>query len=171
MEDSKTEKKAGGGKGMMIVLMLVVAGAAGGGGWYFSQSRAGGGAAHGAAPEAGHGEPGPGGGATPAKAHYVALDPAFVVNLADDVEGRYLQVEVQLMSRDEKAVDTLAHYAPMLRNHLLMLFSQQKAEQLRTREEKERLQALALEEVRKALSQETGRPVVEALYFTSFVMQ
>ena len=33
------------------------------------------------------------------------------------------------------------------------------------------LQAQVLEEVRKIMTEETGKPVVDAIYFTSFVMQ
>src|SRR5690606_1094820 len=35
-----------------------------------------------------------------AQARYIALDPAFVVNLADQDGTRYLQVDVQLQVRD-----------------------------------------------------------------------
>lgn len=110
--------------------------------------------------------------ALPAPAAYVPLPPAFVVNLGETRSGpRYLQVEVDLVTRDPAAVETLKHHAPALRARLLMLFAQQTYEGLATREGKETLQAQALEEVRELMTAETGQPQAESLLFTSFVTQ
>lgn len=109
--------------------------------------------------------------AVPAPAVYLALDPAFVVNLEDPVAPRYLQVEVQIMARDALAIEAAKVHLPRIRNALLMLLGQQKPADLATREGKEKLQLAALAEVQKVLTAETGKPVVEAVYFTSFVMQ
>lgn len=107
----------------------------------------------------------------PAPASYLALDPAFIVNLESPEEARYLQVEVQIMSRDGVALEASKVHVPLIRNSLLMLFGQQRPEDLASREGKEKLQQAALAEVQKVLQAETGKPVVEAVYFTSFVMQ
>ena len=106
-----------------------------------------------------------------APAAYLALEPAFVVNLESSGEQRYLQVDVQLMARDLMALDAAGQHLPLIRNSLLMLLGQQNPDDLSTRAGKEALQKTALAEVRKVLQAETGKPVVEALYFTSFVMQ
>lgn len=110
-------------------------------------------------------------GAPTAPATYLALDPAFVVNLESADEAHYLQVDVQLMARDAHALDTAKIHVPVIRNSLLMLFGQQKPADIATRAGKEKLQQVALAEVQKVLQSETGKPVVEGLYFTSFVMQ
>ncbi|NKF21696.1 flagellar basal body-associated FliL family protein [Solimonas marina] len=102
--------------------------------------------------------------------NYVSLDPAFVVNLEAD-QMRFLQVQVQLMTRDPKAAETLKLYEPRIRNALMLIFSQQQPSDIATREGKEKLQASVLSEVQKILTDETGKPLVEAVYFTSFVMQ
>ena len=110
--------------------------------------------------------------ALPPPAAYVSLPPAFVVNIDDDRNGpRYLQVEVDLVTRDPAAVEILKHHAPALRARLLMLFAQQTFEGLASREGKEALQAQALEEVRALMTAETGQPQAESLLFTSFVTQ
>lgn len=106
------------------------------------------------------------------EAQYFALAPAFVVNLANDGEQpHYLQAEVQLMTRDPDLSKVIEHHAPVIRNRLLLLFSEQRADQLVERKGKERLQALALNETRRVLKAETGKTGIEALYFTSFVVQ
>lgn len=107
----------------------------------------------------------------PPPALYIPLDPAFVINLADSDGGRYLQLEVQLMTRNPKVEDVVRGHTPLIRNRLLLLFGQQLSTNLRTREDKERLQAEALAEVRAILTEAIGEPGVEALYFTSFVSQ
>jgi len=109
----------------------------------------------------------------PAPALYYALDPAFVVNLDHTgFEGpRYLQVEVQLMTRDALVHAALVQHAPALRAHLLLLFDQIDVEDITTRAGKERLQRQALDEVRRLIQAETGSDAIESLLFTSFVTQ
>ncbi len=59
-----------------------------------------------------------------------------------------------------------------MRNDLLLLFGNQKYAQLATREGKEALRSQALDDLRKVIGQAGGHPEqVEAVYFTSFVMQ
>lgn len=109
--------------------------------------------------------------APPAPAIYMALEPAFVVNLEDPEQPRYLQAELQLMGRDPLAMESIKGQLPRIRNAILMLLGQQRPDQLVSREGKERLQAELLAEVQKVMQAETGQPAAEAAYFTSFVMQ
>ena len=59
----------------------------------------------------------------------------------------------------------------MLRSNLILLLSDQSQDTLLSREGKEALRAEALAEIQRVMTELGGRPVVEALYFTSFVMQ
>ncbi len=162
----KPAPKAGKPWLMIAIVAVIAAGAAGGGAWFFA-SKSG---DHADKPEAKKEEAKHGG--VPAPAQYFALEPPFVVNLIGSAGGaRYLQVEVQLMTRDPESLKAIELHAPALRARLLMLFAQQNAEELITRAGKEKLQAQALAEVRKVLTAETGKPSAEALLFTSFVMQ
>ncbi len=143
------------------LIALVAAAAAGGGVWFFTQK------------DAQHAKDAKDAAATKlAPAQYFALDPAFVVNLPASYDGpRYLQVEVQLMSRDPLAIEAMKAHAPALRARLLMLFSQIQASQIADRAGREKLQAEALAEVQKVLKHETGKPYADELLFTSFVTQ
>ncbi|WP_043689637.1 flagellar basal body-associated FliL family protein [Luteimonas huabeiensis] len=108
----------------------------------------------------------------PAPAQYVPMAPPFVVNLDETPAGpRYLQVEVQLLSRDPLAVEQLRRHEPALRARLLMLFAQQTYAGIADRAGKERLRAEALAEVQALMRAETGGPGAEDLLFTSFVTQ
>ncbi|MGH8171374.1 MAG: flagellar basal body-associated FliL family protein [Steroidobacteraceae bacterium] len=103
---------------------------------------------------------------------YLALDPAFVVNFQADQLVRFLQVSVEVMSRDQKTLDLLKSNDPVLRNDLLILLGNQKYSVISTPAGKEQLRAQALTVIRKDLAQTGGDPnKLEAVYFTSFVMQ
>lgn len=115
--------------------------------------------------------------ATPASAkpagpaQYIALEPAFVVNLADEGGARYLQADVQLQTRDADTAAAVALHTPIIRNKLLLLFGQQTSQQLTGRNGKEQLQAQALAEVKKTLKAQHAANQVDALLFTSIVIQ
>jgi flagellar protein FliL len=105
-------------------------------------------------------------------AKYIALEPPFVVNFQAEDGARFLQVAVQLMTRDPQVELLLAEHDPQIRNDLLMLLGGQTAADLAGREGKDKLRAQSLETVRAILKREGGDPAkLEALYFTSFVMQ
>lgn len=104
-------------------------------------------------------------------AQYIALDPAFVVNLADAGSTRFLQVDVQLQTRDADTAAAIKLHAPIIRNKLLLLFGQQTSSQLTGRGGKEKLQAQALAEVKSTLKAQHAADQVDALLFTSIVIQ
>jgi flagellar FliL protein len=113
------------------------------------------------------------GGKTPAGPPlYLPFDPPFVVNFQADQLVRFLQISVEVMSRDPKTLDLLKNNDPVVRNDLLILLANQKYTVLATSEGKEQLRAAALTVIRKDLVQAGGDPKsLEAVYFTSFVMQ
>ena len=103
---------------------------------------------------------------------YVALDPPFVVNFQAERVVRYLQVTVQIMTRSPEMAELLKSNDPVIRNDLLLLFGNQPYDTISTVAGKEKLRASALETVRKIAAAEGGKTEeIEAVYFTSFVMQ
>lgn len=107
-----------------------------------------------------------------APALYVALDPPFVVNFEAEQLVRFLQVTVQVMSRDPATIDLIKANDPVVRNDLLLLLGNQNYATISSREGKEKLRQQALEAVRKVVTNAGGKAgKVEAIYFTSFVMQ
>lgn len=103
---------------------------------------------------------------------YVALDPPFVVNFEAAQLVRFLQVTVQVMSRDPATVEIVKANDPVVRNDLLLLLGGQKYETISSRDGKEKLRQDALSTVRRVVSSAGGKAAnVEAIYFTSFVMQ
>lgn len=105
-------------------------------------------------------------------AQFVELDPPFVVNFEPGASARFLQVAVQLMTRDPHMVEFLRANTPIIRNDLLLLFGNRHVEEVATNEGKEALRLAALQTVRKIVDSEGGKgEELEAVYFTSFVMQ
>lgn len=102
---------------------------------------------------------------------YMDLDPAFVVNLDDDSGVRFLQVAVSVMAYSQEALDKVAANMPLIRHHLVLLFSSQQFSEIKTRDGKIALQEKALATVRNALKEVTGEPLVEAVYLPSIVGQ
>ena len=108
---------------------------------------------------------------------YLPMDPPLVVSLEDQGSIRFLQVTVEVMSRDEHVIKALQTHMPVIRNNLLMLLGGQAISSLTNREDKEKIRQSALAEVRKVMKdnppededEELG--AVEDLYFTSFVVQ
>jgi len=147
---------------LLIIVGVVVLCAAVGGGVYFAM-----GGKHEPAQEKAAGESEP-----KLPATYVKLDPPFVVNFESKGMMRFLQITLEIMTRDPVTADLIKQHDPMIRNDLLLLFSNQTYETISSREGKEKLRSDALETVRKIIEREGGKARnVEELYFTSFVMQ
>ncbi|MGF6495790.1 flagellar FliL protein [Luteibacter sp. 621] len=149
------------GKGKLLVIAALVVLAAGGGGAFFMLKGGHPKSAEQAAADAAKTKP----------AVYLQLDPAFVVNFQDEAALRFLQVGVNVMSHDPEAIAAAKEADPEIRNALLMLFSAQDVKSLSDVKGKQKLQAAALAEVQRVLKEKIGRPGVDALYFTSFIMQ
>lgn len=161
--DAAPEKK--GSRLLVIVLAAAIAAAAAGGGVYFFAGGESADAASEKGADAKHAAP-------KAPAVYVKFDPPFVVNFEAKGLMRFLQVSIDIMTRDPVTADLLKQHDPRLRNDLLMLFGSQTYDKISTREGKEQLRNEALQTVAKVIAGEGGDPKnVEQLYFTSFVMQ
>ncbi len=102
---------------------------------------------------------------------YLALEPAFVVTFRDGDALRYLQVGVTLMAHDPKALTVAKEADPVVRDGLVALFSSQEFEVISEPAGREKLQVDALATVRKIVQKRLGEPGIDALYFTSFVIQ
>jgi len=146
---------------LILISAAIVLAATGGAIAWFALGRSPAGSAH---PEQAPAAKGP--------ALYVALDPPFVTNFETEQLVRFLQVTVQLMTHDPATADLIKSNDPAIRDGLLLLFGNQKYADISTRQGKERLRVQALDTVRRIVGASGGKPErVEAVYFTSFVMQ
>jgi flagellar FliL protein len=102
---------------------------------------------------------------------YFALAPALISNVQSPGKPRFLRCEVQLQSGKTDAVPRLTLHGPALRHALLLLFVEQDAATLQTPAGRDQLRQAALEVTRKVMTDQTGEPWVDELYFTSFYVQ
>lgn len=101
---------------------------------------------------------------------YVPLNPAMIVNFANDPSG-FMQVEVQIMARDQHVIDVVKANEPAIRNALLMLFGGKTRDDVITREGKEALRKETLSAVQSVIGPQTAPANVEDVYFTSLIAQ
>ena len=102
---------------------------------------------------------------------YTPLEPPFVVNFDDQGTIRFLQVSVDVMSRDPAVAEAIKLHMPAIRDQLIMLFSDVDYATLSSREGKDALRAKALDTVKGILKARGGSSKIDGLYFTNFVMQ
>ena len=84
---------------------------------------------------------------------------------------RYIQAEVDLVGYSKEIMDDAQHNVPALRNRLLLLFSSQDFEEVRTIAGRERLRLQSLKAVNDVLELGPKGDRVEDVYFTAFVIQ
>jgi flagellar FliL protein len=103
---------------------------------------------------------------------YITLDPPFVVNFQAAEAVRFLQITIGLMTRDPETEKLVKENDPRVRNDLLLILGNQSYATVSTTEGKEELRKRSLEAVRAVVKDSGGEgEKLEALYFTSFVMQ
>jgi flagellar FliL protein len=169
-EASSGKKKS---KLPLIIIAAVVVLGGGAGAWFAFKPKpaaAGAAAAAGAVPEKAEAAEKPG--AKKGPPSFYKFDPAFVVNFGGEGSARYLQVTVEAMSRDATILEELKADEPAVRNDLVMLFSSQDNATLMSADGKEKLRTATLDAIRKVLNGEGDKGnKIEAVYFTSFVIQ
>lgn len=176
MAEEETQAEAEGGKKksplMLIIIVAVVCLGIGLGGAYFMLGK---GSAEDAevAEAAAEGEEGAAEAEAVSKdAFYFSLDPAFVVNFQGKGRAKFLQVNIDGMTRIEQMKLEVTKHLPQIRNNIVLLLSSKSYEDLITPEGKESLRKEVLGEIQKVMESETGKTEsVENIYFTSFVMQ
>jgi flagellar FliL protein len=120
------------------------------------------------APVAAAGKAGEGGSGKPSL--YYAIDPPLVVNFEDGSAVRFLQITMEVMAHEEKAIESMQKNIPLIRNNLLLLMSNRNYQTMMSREGKEKLRQEALAEIR-AIEKKVGGADVDDVLFTSFVVQ
>jgi len=124
---------------------------------------------------------------------YLTMVPEFIVNFGPGSKVRYLQVDLQIATRQEASLATVNTYRPVIRNDILVVLSGVNYEDLKDRAGKEALQQRLLNTINKVVvaaghaapdgkkndSKDTGhgnedehvKGPIENVYFTSFIMQ
>lgn len=103
---------------------------------------------------------------------YTSLHPALVVNFRDALgDPHFMQIEMEVMARDQDVINAVREHTPHIRNNLILLYGSVRYEDVTTRTGKEQMLADGLREIQQVLNARIGSPNVEALYFTSLIIQ
>ena len=103
---------------------------------------------------------------------YASLRPPLVVNFKDVFgDSHYMQITMEVMSRDQKAIDAIKEHIPVIRNGLILLYGASVYEEVVTTEGKKKMLDDGLAEIQKLMSSRTDDASIEALYFTSLIIQ
>jgi flagellar FliL protein len=97
------------------------------------------------------------------------LEP-FTVNLAEENGDHYLQMSVVYQMGDEKAVEQLKTYLPIIRNRILLLLSSKRPSELATPEGKQKLVAELVAAARESIPG-ADAATVSGAYLGAFVIQ
>lgn len=103
---------------------------------------------------------------------YTSLHPPLIINFKDTLgDDHFMQMTLEVMSRDQGVINAVREHAPVIRNDLILLYSSAVYEEVTTRDGKEKMLSEGLVEVQRIMNERIGEPGVEALYFTGLVIQ
>lgn len=110
---------------------------------------------------------GGGGGSSP----FIAINPPIIVNIRDGDLIRHMQVAIEIKLTDPTKSSKLDLHKGPIRHELILLLSSQEAELISRAKGKEKLRKDALAAAQKVMQELEGEPIIEALYFTNFIIQ
>ena len=162
-QEGEAQKKGGAMKWIIIGVLVV---ALGGGGWFgyttFMVEEE---------PELAEGEEAEEA-ASDSPALFAPLHPPLVVNFTDEYgDAHFMQVTLEVMARDQGIIDHVKNHAAVIRNEMILSFSNVTYESVITREGKQELLDNALVQIQDIIETETGETGVEAVYFTGLIIQ
>ena len=109
----------------------------------------------------------------PPQAIYFAFPEAFTINFLNQSKkkARYLQIKVSLMAHNPEIISSAELNLPMLEDSLRTLFSSQSFDDVTSTAGRKALQANTHKTIKTILKEETGQDNLDAVYFTSFILQ
>ena len=102
---------------------------------------------------------------------YIPLAPPFVVNLENQEQMSFLQVDMEIMTYDRSVDEAMKVHGSRIRGELLLLLGSKQYHELNNVQGKRKLSQEAIAEIQRVLKETGTNGTVQALYFTSFVMQ
>ena len=102
---------------------------------------------------------------------YVDLGEPIMVNVYDEGVLHFVSVDVVALVSDPSGEIAIQDYMTPIRHDLMMLYSSQEYSALYQADTKRRLLGETLKVMQGILEKETGKPVVEEIFFNAFVIQ
>ena len=98
--------------------------------------------------------------------------PSFVATIKSaDGKRHFLRTFVEAKSREQDVADALTLHMPLVVSRLNHLFSAQSFDELQSIDGKEKLRHASTQLVQEFMQEKIGKPGIEKILFTDFVMQ
>ncbi len=108
----------------------------------------------------------------PAKpAIYYPLKPEYILNIDARGKRRFMRLDLTLMTRDDDVIAAIELHRPTIDNTVNLIAGGQIYEEIQTAEGKEFLRLQLLQELQAMFEKEIGKPGLEQVLFTNFVVQ
>ncbi|MFT7561679.1 MAG: flagellar FliL protein [Flavobacteriales bacterium] len=102
---------------------------------------------------------------------YYPLKPAYIINIDGRGRKRYLRLDISLLTRDVDMISVIDIHRASIDNTVNLVSSGQIYEDIQTPEGKEFLRLQLLQELQVVFEKEAGKPGIEQVLFTNFVIQ
>jgi flagellar FliL protein len=102
---------------------------------------------------------------------YIKLSPAFVLNIKRGTGPRFLQVKAEALVGSREDGEAVKNHMAAIRHTMIMTLSNQDGKTIRSTETREQLRTQAEEAVKQVLTEMNGKPTIEGLFFTNYVVQ
>lgn len=105
--------------------------------------------------------------------NYVTITPTLILNIGRSQGGRfaYLKTDVAISVKGAAGAAAVEAHLPAVKNILVMGVSGQDESVVNTAEGRERIRQELAKAIQEWLVQEEGKPYVEEVMFTSFIVQ
>ncbi len=107
----------------------------------------------------------------PEQASYVNISQPFLFSVAEKKRDRLVQIKVQLMVRGVANEELARHHSPLIESIILSTLGAATADQLKSPQGRSQLKEQATENIQASMTELIGKPVVEQVLFTDFVIQ
>ena len=102
---------------------------------------------------------------------YYPLKPEYIVNIDARGRRRYLRLDITVLTREDDVIPELETHRAAIDNAINLISGGQIFEEIQTPEGKEFLRVQLLTELQTIMEKEIGKPGIEQVLFTNFVMQ
>ena len=104
---------------------------------------------------------------------YVSLGKPMVLNLTGGKRRRltFLQVAADVLVKDDEAKAVVEQHIPAIRHQLILMLSEQKADDLKSPATREKIRQQLTNQVRDMIEEMTDNNDIDEILFTTFLVQ
>ena len=102
---------------------------------------------------------------------YVSLGDALVLNLASAGKTRFVQFKADILVKGSDGEADVKNHLAAVRHALIMTYSGQTVETMRSVPQREEVRIVAVAKVKKLIEELSGNTGVEDILFSSFIVQ